>query len=89
METTKDPDLSVYFMLPSCVPAADLDESGAVLEAEDLAPYYASPRVLGLAELMNVFGTVHGDEKILKKSRTVQRPANRWTVMHLSSAAKI
>lgn len=67
METTKDLDLSVYFMLPSCVPAADLDESGAVLEAEDLAPYYASPRVLGLAELMNVFGTVHGDEKILKK----------------------
>lgn len=38
-----------------------------MLEAEDLAPYYASPRVLGLAELMNVFGTVHGDEKILKK----------------------
>lgn len=67
METTKDLDLSVYFMLPSCVPAADLDESGAVLEAEDLAPYYASPCVLGLAELMNVFGTVHGDEKILKK----------------------
>lgn len=67
METTKDLDLSVYFMLPFCVPAADLDESGAVLEAEDLAPYYASPRVLGLAELMNVFGTVHGDEKILKK----------------------
>lgn len=67
METTKDLDLSVYFMLPSCVPAANLDESGAVLEAEDLAPYYASPRVLGLAELMNVFGTVHGDEKILKK----------------------
>lgn len=67
METTKDLDLSVYFMLPSCVPAADLDESGAVLEAEDLAPYYASPRVLGLAELMNAFGTVHGDEKILKK----------------------
>lgn len=67
LETTKDLDLSVYFMLPSCVPAADLDESGAVLEAEDLAPYYASPRVLGLAELMNAYGTVHGEEKILQK----------------------
>lgn len=67
LETTKDLDLSVYFMLPSCVPAADLDESGAVLEAEDLAPYYRSPRVLGLAELMNAYGTVRGEEKILKK----------------------
>lgn len=30
LETTKNLNLSVYFMLPSCVPATDLDESGAV-----------------------------------------------------------
>lgn len=49
LETTKDLALSVYFMLPSCVPATGLDESGAVLEAEQLRPYYQQPRVLGLA----------------------------------------
>ena len=27
-------------MLPSCVPATGLDESGAVLEAEQLRTYY-------------------------------------------------
>lgn len=69
LETTKDLKLSVYFMLPSCVPSTDLDESGAVLEADALEPYYQEPRVLGLAELMNSYGTVNGDEKILQKIR--------------------
>lgn len=67
LETTKDLTLSVYFMLPSCVPATDLDESGAVLDAEQLRPYYRYPRVLGLAEMMNSYGTVRGDTKILQK----------------------
>ena len=67
LETTKDLTLSVYFMLPSCVPATDLDESGAVLDAEQLRPYYRYPRVLGLAEMMNSYGTVRGDVKILQK----------------------
>lgn len=67
LETTKDLTLSVYFMLPSCVPATDLDESGAVLDAEQLRPYYRYPSVLGLAEMMNFYGTVRGDAKILQK----------------------
>ena len=67
LETTKDLTLSVYFMLPSCVPATDLDESGAVLDAEQLRPYYRYPRVLGLAEMMNSYGAVRGDAKILQK----------------------
>ena len=67
LETTKDLALSVYFMLPSCVPATALDESGAVLQAEQLRPYYQNPRVLGLAELMNSYGTVRGDNAILQK----------------------
>ena len=65
----KNLTLSVYFMLPSCVPATDLDESGAVLNAEQLRPYYGDPRVLGLAELMNAYGTVRCDPKILQKIR--------------------
>ena len=69
LETTKNLTLSVYFMLPSCVPATDLDESGAVLNAEQLRPYYGDPRVLGLAELMNAYGTVRCDPKILQKIR--------------------
>lgn len=71
---TEDLALDVFFMLPSCVPAAGLEESGAVLKAEDLRPYYENPRVLGLAELMNAPGTVGAEESILDK---LKDPADR------------
>ena len=67
LETTRNLKLSVYFMLPSCVPSTALDESGAVLDAKELVPYYRSERVLGLADLMNSYGTVNGDAEILQK----------------------
>lgn len=67
MERTKGLTLDVYFMLPSCVPATGLDESGAVLDAEKLAPLYGEERVLGLAELMNFYGTIRADQGILHK----------------------
>lgn len=64
---TEGLDLEVYVLLPSCVPSTDLDEAGAKLLAEQLKPYYRHPRVLGLAELMNAYGTVHGDPEIIDK----------------------
>lgn len=60
-------DLDVFFMLPSCVPATGLDESGAVLGAKELHPFYEREKVLGLAELMNSYGTIHVDSEILEK----------------------
>jgi len=67
IEASKDLPLDVCFMLPSCVPATPLDESGAVLDAKALDPFYEEERVLGLAELMNSYGTVRCDEEIMKK----------------------
>ena len=74
MERTRGLILDVYFMLPSCVPATGLDESGAVLSAEALSPLYEEERVLGLAELMNSYGTVRADRGILDK---VEEARNR------------
>ena len=67
MEASKDLPLDIFYMLPSCVPATNMDESGADLKAEDLNGFYEEERVRGLAELMNSYGTVKGDEDILKK----------------------
>ena len=67
LDETKGLDLDVYVMLPSCVPSTGLDEAGAVLLAEQLKDYYGNPRVLGLAEVMNSYGTVHADPDILDK----------------------
>lgn len=69
MERTRGLALDVSFMLPSCVPATGLDESGAVLDAGKLAPLYDENRVLGLAELMDAYGTIQADEEILLKVR--------------------
>ena len=59
--------VDIFFMLPSCVPATPLDESGAELSADELEPFYKEERVAGLAELMNSFGTVRADEEIIRK----------------------
>ena len=67
MQSAQKLDLDVYFMLPSCVPATDLDESGAELLARNLEPFYADEKVLGLAEMMNAFGVTHGDKGCFEK----------------------
>ena len=67
LDTTKDLDIDCYVMVPSCVPSTALDESGARLEAEDIAKVYGQDRVLGLAEFMNSYGLVHGDDSCVNK----------------------
>ena len=67
LERAKNCPLNMYVMASSCVPATDMETSGARLEAEDLAPLVDHPWVLGLAELMNYPGVVLGDEGMLDK----------------------
>lgn len=67
LEASEGLPVDIFFMLPSCVPATPLDESGADLSADELEPFYKEERVAGLAELMNSFGTVRADEEIIRK----------------------
>lgn len=67
LDATERIPLNVYFMLPSCVPATDFEDSGAVLLAEDLEPFMEHPRVLGLAEVMNAPGVLQQDENVMAK----------------------
>lgn len=71
MEATRDLRLEVFFVMPSCVPATALDESGAVLGARELKPYYNNPRILGLAEVMNAPGVAAGLPDLLQKAADV------------------
>lgn len=66
-EMTKDLDIYIGIMIPSCVPSTPLDESGANLDNETIKPLYQDDRVLGLAEMMNAYGVTHCDENYLKK----------------------
>ncbi|SFB02417.1 MULTISPECIES: adenine deaminase [unclassified Bacillus (in: firmicutes)] len=53
IDHSKNLPLSIYYMLPSCVPATPFENAGAVLRAEDLAPFYEYELVLGLGEVMD------------------------------------
>ena len=53
LERAKYGLLNMYVMASSCVPATDMETSGARLEADDLGQLLGHPWVLGLAELMN------------------------------------
>ena len=59
--------LTVYVNLPSCVPATHMGTAGADLEADDLLALADLPRVIGLAEFMNVPGAVLGLPGALEK----------------------
>ena len=64
--------LNMYVMASSCVPATDMETSGARLEAEDLAELLHHPWVLGLAELMNYPEVALGGEGMLDKIQLYQ-----------------
>ncbi|MBQ2761008.1 MAG: adenine deaminase [Mailhella sp.] len=72
LEASRELPLSVRVMLSSCVPALPVEDSGAVLEAADLAPLLADPDVGGLAEMMNVPGLLGGAPDVLEKIAVAQ-----------------
>ncbi|MCQ2551584.1 MAG: adenine deaminase [Clostridia bacterium] len=67
LESTYNLPIDVHFMLPSCVPATPMDESGADLDYLIIDHLYEHPRVIGLAEMMNFEGVINGDEECLEK----------------------
>ncbi len=67
LEASKGLPLNVYVMLPSCVPATSFENSGAILNAEELKQLINHERVLGLGELMDYPSVIAGDERIIDK----------------------
>ena len=59
--------LKIIFAMPSCVPATDFEDSGAILDAEDMEEIFPDENIFGLGEFMNAVGVINCDEKALKK----------------------
>ena len=66
-QATEGLPIDVRFMLPSCVPATPMDESGANLDYRAIDSFYDYPRVQGLAEMMNSYGVIHNDPEVVSK----------------------
>ncbi len=73
LDSAKNQPLNVFYALPSCVPATDMETAGARLAAADLKPFFRDPGIVALGEMMNYPGVVNGDPDVLKKIAAARR----------------
>ena len=67
VEAAKETALDIRYMMPSCVPATNMENAGAVVEAADMIPAFEKNQVDGLAEFMNFPGVINAQEEVLDK----------------------
>lgn len=65
--------LKFYFGAPSCVPATDLETSGASLGPEEVEKLLKLDEVKYLAEVMNVPGVLNEDPGVMKKIQSAKK----------------
>ena len=67
IEAAKETALDIRYMMPSCVPATNMENAGAVIEAADMISSFEKKQVDGLAEFMNFPGVIHAQDEVLDK----------------------
>jgi len=67
LEESSKSGCSIFVMAPSCVPATNLENSGAILNSDDLEEILDLEQVLGVAEMMNFPGVLFQDDEVMKK----------------------
>lgn len=79
IRATENTPLQAFFMVPSCVPSTEFENSGAVLHAPEIAKRIGHDRVLGLGEMMDYPGIIAGNDLVLDKileARKVGKPTD-------------
>jgi adenine deaminase len=67
LQSAERQPMNFYFTLSSCVPATDMETSGAVINAEDLNSFIGNEKIVALAEMMNYPGVIYGEPDVLAK----------------------
>ncbi|WP_226654212.1 adenine deaminase [Pseudalkalibacillus hwajinpoensis] len=67
LQDSENVPMDIYYMLPSSVPSTPFENSGAILSAEDLKPFYEHKRVLGLAEVMDYPSVANTSPSMMQK----------------------
>ncbi|KIC41018.1 adenine deaminase [Ruegeria sp. ANG-S4] len=66
--------VNIYTQMPSCAPSAPgLETTGYEITPEDVAEAMNWPGIIGLGEMMNFPGVIHGDPKMLAEIAATQR----------------
>lgn len=81
LQKTKNLPITVNFMVSSCVPATDFDESAFTLDSKDTATVFElkgfKKRILGLAEMMNYPGVLAKVPEVLAKINEAKKRNKR------------
>ncbi|MEX0307404.1 MAG: adenine deaminase [Ruegeria sp.] len=65
--------VNIFTQMPSCAPSAPgLETTGYEITAEDVAEAMSWPGIIGLGEMMNFPGVIHGDPKMLAEIAATQ-----------------
>ncbi len=72
LENSEKSNLKFNFGIPSCVPATNLETSGAIIDSEKTAELIATGKFCCLSEMMNYPGVINGDEEVLKKIQSAK-----------------
>ncbi|MGM0123386.1 adenine deaminase [Enterococcus sp. AZ194] len=67
VEAAQHTALDIQYMLPSCVPATNMENAGAVLTAADMKAPLIEGKAEGLAEFMDFPGVIHAQEAVIEK----------------------
>lgn len=69
IENGRKSPMKFFFGAPSCVPATDIDTSGAIINSKDIAELLHRNDIYFLAEMMDYEGVVQGNEEVRRKLR--------------------
>ena len=67
LDQTEKSSANVFVMMPSCVPATDIDDNGCMFAANDMYPFVGNPRILGLGEVMDDDAVINADQRMFAK----------------------
>lgn len=67
LDCARHSPLDLFLMAPSCVPATHLETCGAIIGVEEIRRLLKWKNCLGLGEVMNFPGVIHGDPSVLAK----------------------
>ncbi|WP_120633313.1 adenine deaminase [Ruegeria sp. EL01] len=66
--------VNIFTQMPSCAPSAPgLETTGYEITPEDVTEAMSWPGIIGLGEMMNFPGVIHGDPKMLAEIAATQR----------------
>jgi adenine deaminase len=74
LEASEDLPMRQYINIPSCVPSVPgLENAGAEFHAAEIEKLAAHDRVIGLAEVMDFVGVIHGEPRMMEIIAAAER----------------